>query len=93
MPKLGDILQMTSKEKHEEYDCADIEKLAQQYLDNQLDDEKKKLFDEHLEYCLPCDKKIEFEQKLKDIIQKKLSDKEAVDKLRDNISKMINDLN
>ena len=84
---------MTSKEKHEEYDCADIEKLAQQYLDNQLDDEKKKLFDEHLEYCLPCDKKIEFEQKLKDIIQKKLSDKEAVDKLRDNISKMINDLN
>ena len=84
---------MTSKEKHEKYDCADIEKFAQQYLDNQLDDEKKKLFNEHLEYCLPCDKKIEFEQKLKEIIQKKLSNKDAIDKLRDNISKMINDLN
>lgn len=84
---------MTSKEKHKKYDCADIEKLAQQYLDNHLDDKKKKLFDEHLEYCLPCDKKIEFEQKLKGIIQKKLSKKEALDNLKNNISKMVNDLN
>jgi hypothetical protein len=49
---------MTSKENYKKYNCADIEKLAQQYLDNQLDENKKKLFNEHLEYCLPCDKKI-----------------------------------
>ena len=84
---------MKSKEKHKKYDCADIEKLAQQYVDNHLDDKQKKLFDEHLEYCLPCDKKIEFEHKLKDIIRKKLSNKDAVDNLRNSISKIISDLN
>ena len=84
---------MSSKEKHKKYDCADIEKLAQQYVDNHLDDKQKKLFDEHLEYCLPCDKKIEFEHKLKDIIRKKLSNKDAVDNLRNSISKIISDLN
>ena len=84
---------MTSKENYKKYNCADIEKLAQQYLDNQLDENKKKLFNEHLEYCLPCDKKIEFEHKLKDIIRKKLSNKDAVDNLRNSISKIISDLN
>lgn len=83
---------MSSKENHKKYDCADIEKLAQQYLDNQLDENKKKLFNEHLEYCLPCDKKIEFEQNLKDVIHKKLSHKEALDNLKNNITKFINDL-
>ena len=83
---------MTSKKKHKKYNCADIEKLAQQYLDNHLNEEEKKLFNEHLEYCLPCDKKIEFEQKLKSIIKKKLSKKEANDKLKINISKLFNDL-
>lgn len=84
---------MSSKEKYKKYDCADIEKLAQQYVDNHLDDKQKKLFDEHLEYCLPCDKKIEFEHKLKDIIKKKLSNKDGVNNLRNIISKMISDLN
>jgi len=83
---------MISKEKNKKYNCADIEKLAQQYLDNQLDAKKKKLFNEHLEYCLPCDKKIEFEQKLKEIIHKKLSHKDAVDNLKHNINKIITDL-
>ena len=81
---------MTSKENYKKYNCADIEKLAQQYLDNQLDENKKKLFNEHLEYCLPCDK--EFEQKLKEIIHKKLSHKDAVDNLRSSITKIISDL-
>jgi len=83
---------MTSKKNHKQYNCSDIEKLAQQYLDNQLDEKEKKLFNEHLEYCLPCDKKIEFEQKLKEIIHKKLSHKEAVDNLKHNIIKIISDL-
>ena len=82
---------MISNKKNKKYNCADIEKLAQQYLDNQLDAKKKKLFNEHLEYCLPCDKKIEFEQKLKEIIHKKLSHKDAVDNLKHNINKIITD--
>jgi len=93
MLKSGDILQMTLKQNHKKYNCADIEKLAQQYLDNQLDENKKKLFNEHLEYCLPCDKKIEFELKLKEIIQKKSSHKEVTDTIKSKLSKIINDLN
>lgn len=83
---------MTSKENHKKYNCADIEKLAQQYLDNQLDENKKKLFNEHLEYCLPCDKKIEFEQKLKEIVHKKFSAKGDINKLKKKLSKIISDL-
>jgi anti-sigma factor (TIGR02949 family) len=83
---------MTLKENYKKYNCADIEKLAQQYLDNQLDENKKKLFNEHLEYCLPCDKKIEFEQKLKEIVHKKLSSKDNIDDLKKKLSKIISSL-
>jgi mycothiol system anti-sigma-R factor len=86
------IKQMTFQGKSEKYDCAKIEKMAQLYLDNQLDDQQKKLFDEHLEYCLPCDKKIEFEKKLKEMIQVKLSNKDAVDNLRNKLSQIIGNL-
>lgn len=84
---------MTSKEKLEKYDCADVERLAQQYLDNQLDENQKKLFDEHLEYCLPCDKKIEFEKKFKEIIRAKARESAPVSRLKANLSKLLNDLN
>jgi len=64
------MLQMTPNSK-KRYDCGDIEDLYQQYIDNELSDEQKKLFEEHLEYCLPCDKKISFELKLKEYIKSK----------------------
>ena len=60
-----------SHANHKHYNCADIEKLAQRYIDNQLNEKERRLFDEHLEYCLPCDKKIQFEFKLKEIVQLK----------------------
>ncbi len=60
-----------SHASHKKFNCADVEKLAQRYIDNQLDEEEKRLFDEHLEYCLPCDKKIQFEFKLKEIVKSK----------------------
>ncbi len=66
---------MTSKKRAEMYDCADIERLAQRYVDGKLNDEEKMLFEKHLEYCLPCDKKIEFELKLKEIIRIKAKEK------------------
>ncbi len=58
-----------SQDSPKKYNCADIEQLAQKYIDNQLDDHQRKLFDEHLEYCLPCDKKIQFEFKLREIVR------------------------
>lgn len=86
---------MTLKENHnqlQKYNCADVEKLAQQYLDNQLDDNQKILFNEHLEYCLPCDKKIEFEMKLKEIIKAKVHQEAPVSKLKAKLSQFLNDL-
>lgn len=74
MQNKEDILVMTSnkKSKHKNtFDCADVEKYVQQYIDNVLDDEKKRLFEEHIEYCLPCDKKVEFERKFREIVRLK----------------------
>ena len=55
--------------KNKKYDCKDIENQLHAYLDNQLPEEQKLLFEEHLDVCLPCDKKVEFEIKLKRFIQ------------------------
>lgn len=83
---------MTSKKKPDHFNCADVESLAQQYLDNQLDEEQIRLFNEHLDYCLPCDKKIEFEKKLKEIIRQKSRDKAPVSLLKSKLSEILGDL-
>lgn len=80
---------MTSNSK-KRYDCGDIENLYQQYLDNELDEEQKKLFEEHLEYCLPCDKKISFEMKLKEYIHSKSVNLRSSETPKFNIEKIIN---
>jgi len=67
---------MKQNENHNKYDCADIEKLVQRYIDGILSKEEKSLFEEHIEYCLPCDKKVEFEQKLKEIVHLKSREKD-----------------
>ena len=82
---------MKAKEKRR-YDCADIEKLAQQYIDGQLNEEQNRLFEEHLEYCLPCDKKIQFELKLKAIVRIKAKDKIEEPQIRSKLKKILNDL-
>lgn len=61
-------------ENHKKYSCKEIEKMAQLYVDNQLNDEQRLSFEEHLEYCLPCDKKILFEIKLKETVRLKARD-------------------
>ncbi len=80
---------MTSNSK-KRYDCGDIENLYQQYLDNELNEEQKKLFEEHLEYCLPCDKKISFEMKLKEYIHSKAAKLKDLETPKFNIEKIIN---
>lgn len=82
---------MTLKGKHRKYDCADIEKLAQQYIDGALSEEEQVHFNEHIEYCLPCDKKIEFEQKLKEIIHLKGRDEQVpIDKIKSKLDHLFN---
>jgi hypothetical protein len=63
---------MDSKKENTKYNCADIEKNVNAYIDNRLSKKEKILFEEHLDYCLPCDKKMEFELKLKEIVRLKV---------------------
>lgn len=73
-----------------QFDCADVEQLAQRYVDNQLSEQERQLFDDHLEYCLPCDKKIQFEYKLKEIVRSKAKvknpDESSVTKIKSFLS-------
>jgi len=86
------MLKMKSSSK-QHYDCADIEKLAQQYVDGQLNAQQNRLFEEHLEYCLPCDKKIQFEIKLKEIVRKKGKEALPPQEIKIKLKKILTDLN
>ncbi len=80
---------MESKNENSKYNCADIEKKVNAYLDNRLDDKEKILFEEHLDYCLPCDKKMEFELKLKEFVKHKAVEKSYPIKLDEELRKII----
>jgi len=71
------------------FDCDDIEKKVQAYLDGCLSSKEVVLFEEHLDYCLPCDKKIEFEKKLKDMIKVKGKEKTCPEHLKAELKKII----
>ena len=83
---------MTSKKSKKHFDCANIEKLTQKYVDGKLNAQENRLFEEHLEYCLPCDKKIQFELKLKKIILSKGKEKVSEDVLKKRLKNMFNNL-
>ena len=92
MQKQGGTLPMSQQQNNtEKYNCGDIEQLAQQYLDNQLDDSEQKRFEEHLEYCLPCDKKIQFEVKLKEIVRSKGKEPVPSNFFNSKIKEILND--
>ncbi len=86
---------MTSKPEHDNkhLDCAAIEKLVQRFLDGQLNEEENRMFEEHLDYCLPCDKKVEFEVKLKKLMKLKLKNQNAPDHLKEQLKNIINGSN
>ncbi len=86
---------MTSNKKsehHDHFDCADVEKYVQQYLDNVLDEEKRRLFEEHIEYCLPCDKKVEFERKFKEIVRLKVKNLEPPEKINSKLKDLLKNI-
>jgi len=80
---------MESKKENKKYNCADIEKRVNAYIDNQLNNKEKILFEEHLDYCLPCDKKMEFELKLKEFVKYKSVEKSYPTKLDEELKKII----
>lgn len=83
---------MTQNKSSKQFNCAEIEKLTQRYLDNQLSEQEKCSFNEHLDYCLPCDKKIEFELRLKEIVRVKLKEVIPEDFIKMRLNRLFEDL-
>jgi anti-sigma factor (TIGR02949 family) len=71
------------------YDCAEVEKRVQAYLDDHLSDEEILKIEDHLSYCLPCDKKVEFEQRLKELIKHKAGEKGYPKAIEEQLKKII----
>ena len=82
---------MTSK-KNQAFDCLDIERLSQKYIDGKLSSQENLLFEEHLDYCLPCDKKIQFELRLKKIILSKGKESLSREEVNKRLKNIINNL-
>ena len=80
---------MTNLKDKKKYNCDDVESLAQAYLDGFLSNKEAILLEEHLDYCLPCDKKIEFEKRVKEIVKEKAKEQTLPDKIKDELKKMI----
>ena len=77
------------KSDQKKYDCTQVEKRVQAYLDNQVSDEELMMIEDHLSYCLPCDKKVEFEKRLKEIIKYKATESEYPKALEEELKKII----
>jgi anti-sigma factor (TIGR02949 family) len=77
------------KTEPKKYDCAEIEKRVQAFLDNQVSDKELLMIEDHLSYCLPCDKKVEFERRLKEIIKHKAAENEYPKVLDEELKKII----
>lgn len=80
---------MKTAEENKRFKCQDVEKNFHRYLDDQLSTKEKGLFEEHLDNCLPCDKKIEFEVKLKSILKIKSKEKKYPKELEKELKKII----
>ncbi|MCK5032107.1 MAG: zf-HC2 domain-containing protein [Calditrichia bacterium] len=82
---------MKTTEENKQFNCADVEKNVHKFLDNQLSDKEKEKFEEHLDNCLPCDKKIEFEVKLKSIMKIKAKENSYPQELEQELKKIISE--
>ena len=82
---------MKTTEENKQFNCADVEKNVHKFLDNQLSDKEKEKFEEHLDNCLPCDKKIEFEVKLKSLMKIKAKENSYPQELEQELKKIISE--
>ncbi len=83
---------MKMSKNKKKYNCKDIENKIQEFLDDQLSEQQLNLYIEHLDYCLPCDKKVEFEKKLKEIIKCKAAEKSYPAELEKELKNIISKL-
>jgi len=80
---------MPKDKKVDKFDCTDVEKRVQRFIDGYLDDTETALIYEHLDHCLPCDKKIEFEKKLKEFIRLKAREKSYPKSLENDLKNLL----
>jgi anti-sigma factor (TIGR02949 family) len=77
------------KNPKDKFDCAEVEKRVQQFIDGVLTEEETALIYEHIDFCLPCDKKIEFEKKLKNFIRRKAGETSYPPSLQAELKKLL----
>jgi len=77
------------KTEKKKFDCKDIEKNVQAYLDGRLSEKEILKIEDHLSYCLPCDKKVDFEKRLKKLIKLKAAEKSYPKKLELELKKIL----
>lgn len=80
---------MSKPKTKKKFNCHDIEKKFQSYLDGEMKSGELVLLEQHLDYCLPCDKKIEFEKKLRSLLKLKGKENKIPDKLVKELEKII----
>jgi mycothiol system anti-sigma-R factor len=80
---------MSKPKQKKKLNCKDIEKKFHSYLDGEMKKGEFILLEQHLDYCLPCDKKIEFEKKLRDIVKLKGKENIIPEKLLKELEKII----
>ena len=80
---------MSKPKQKKKFNCKDIEKKFHSYLDGEMKKGELILLEQHLDYCLPCDKKIEFEKKLRDIVKLKGKENIIPEKLLKELEKII----
>ena len=82
---------MSDSQRSDKYNCSEVKKKVQAYIDGQLTSEEAILFEDHLDYCLPCDKKVEFEKKFKSFLKIKAAKEPCPDSLKIELNKIVKD--
>ena len=82
---------MSETERSDKYNCAEVKQKVQAYIDGQLTSEEALLFEDHLDYCLPCDKKVEFETKFKTFLRLKAAAEPCPESLKLELNKIVHD--
>lgn len=83
---------MTHDHNHDEIDCTIAIEQLYAYLDNELEDEDEKKFEQHLDHCRSCFSRIELETALsKRMKQATAASDDVPESLKHRIQSLIDD--
>jgi mycothiol system anti-sigma-R factor len=72
--------------------CEEVVRLLWQYMDRELDPETARRLEEHVRGCQRCERRHEFEARLRAIVQQKCAGRPAPEALRRRVLALLADL-